>query len=27
MRKLDLRHRSDLVRYALRVGLLQPEEP
>ena len=26
MRKLDLRHRSDLVRYALRVGLLQPEE-
>ena len=27
MRKLDLRHRSDLVRYALRVRLLQPEEP
>ena len=27
MRKLNLRHRSDLVRYALRVGLLQPEEP
>jgi len=27
MHKLDLRHRSDLVRYALRVGLLQPEEP
>ena len=26
MRKLNLRHRSDLVRYALRVGLLQPEE-
>lgn len=26
MRKLDLRHRSDLVRYALRVGLLQPED-
>lgn len=25
MRKLNLRHRSDLVRYALRVGLLQPE--
>ena len=27
MRKLNLRHRSDLVRYALRAGLLQPEEP
>ncbi len=27
MRKLNLRHRSDLVRYALRVGLLQPDEP
>ena len=27
MRKLNLRHRSDLVRYALRVGLLQPEAP
>lgn len=26
MRKLNLRHRSDLVRYALRVGLLQSEE-
>ena len=26
MRKLNLRHRSDLVRYALRVGLLHPEE-
>jgi len=26
MRKLNLRHRSDLVRYALRVGLLQAEE-
>jgi two-component system, NarL family, response regulator NreC len=25
MRKLNLRHRSDLVRYALRSGLLQPE--
>src|SRR5512146_228098 len=25
MRKLNLRHRSDLVRYALRAGLLQPE--
>ena len=26
MRKLNLRHRSDLVRYALRTGLLQSEE-
>lgn len=26
MRKLNLRHRSDLVRYALRAGLLQTEE-
>ena len=26
MRKLNLRHRSDLVRYALRSGLLQAEE-
>lgn len=26
MRKLNLRHRSDLVRYALRSGLLQSEE-
>lgn len=27
MRKLNLRHRSDLVRYALRSGLLQVEGP
>lgn len=26
MRKLNLHHRSDLVRYALKTGLLQPRE-
>jgi two-component system, NarL family, response regulator NreC len=27
MRKLNLRHRSDLVRYALHAGLLEVREP